>query len=158
MADTFYWQSKCRLFLVQTCFILHPLQRVRYQFTELWLKNQAIVAYEKMGLPLVHNPTLNMMFWWSWKTKRETGRKFAIFHWKLMISVCTLVGGKTSYSHKCTKIPWLLYWFSCYKVLKFCMLYSSAQTETKLLYGWVIGISVQWQISSKKSVRLGEND
>ena len=60
MADTFYWQSKCRLFLVQIYFILHPLQRVRYQSTELWLKNQAIVAYEKMGLLLVHNPL------WTW--------------------------------------------------------------------------------------------
>ena len=28
MADTCYSQSKCRLFLVQTRFILHPLQRV----------------------------------------------------------------------------------------------------------------------------------
>ena len=28
--------------------------------------------------------------------------------------------------------------------MKFCMLYSSVQTETKLLYGWVIGISVRF--------------
>ena len=35
-----------------------------------------------------------------------------------------------------------MYWFSCYKVLKFCMVYSLVQTETKLLYDWVIGISV----------------
>ena len=26
------------------------------------IENQVIVAYEKMGLPLVHNPALNMMF------------------------------------------------------------------------------------------------
>ena len=34
--------------------------------------------------------------------------------------------------------------FSCYKVLKYCIVYSSVQTETKLLYGWVIGISVRF--------------
>ena len=37
-----------------------------------------------------------------------------------------------------------MYWFNCYKVLKFCMVCSSVQTETKLLYGWVIGISVRF--------------
>ena len=49
--------------------------------------------------------------------------------------------------HILTNVPKYLaymYWFSCYKVLKFCMLYSSVQTETKLLYGWVIGISVRF--------------
>ena len=40
-----------------------------------------------------------------------------------------------------TQVPKYLsymYWLSCCKVLKFCMVYSSVQTETKLLYGWVI--------------------
>ena len=37
-----------------------------------------------------------------------------------------------------------MYWFSCYNVLKICMLYSSVQTETKLLYRWVVGISVRF--------------
>ena len=49
--------------------------------------------------------------------------------------------------HILTNVPKYLaymYWFSCYKVLKFCMLYSSVQTETKLLYGWVVGISVRF--------------
>ena len=35
IADTYYCQSKCCLFLVQTCFILHPLERVSYQYKEI---------------------------------------------------------------------------------------------------------------------------
>ena len=30
-------------------------------------------------------------------------------------------------------------------MLYFCMLYSSVQTETKRLYGWMIGISVRFR-------------
>ena len=37
-----------------------------------------------------------------------------------------------------------MFCFSCYKALKFCVVYSLVPTETKLLYGWVIGISVRF--------------
>ena len=54
-----------------------------------------------------------------------------------MIKEFTSVSGDMPYSHKyCTKIPCF------YVLLKFCMVYSLVQTESKLQYGWVIGISV----------------